>query len=105
MNKEVVLNCKAYINNNQEEECKQYILYIINNQESNTEYKLAYEYIFQQVYIHACLKQKETLALWLKTEIYDKYFDIIQKTALRQMFIYGDYVLRKEKEKQKNKEV
>jgi len=104
MNKEVVLNCKAYINEDLEEEFKQYILYVINNQESNTEYKLAYEYIFQQVYIHACLKRKEALTVWLKTEIYDKYFDIIQKTALRQMFIYGDYVLRKEKEKQKNKD-
>lgn len=101
MNKEVILNCKAYINEGLEQEFKEYILYVINNQESNTDYKLAYEYIFQQVYIHACLKQKETLAMWLKTEIYDKYFDIIQQTALRQMFIYGDYVLRG---KRKNKE-
>ena len=97
MNKEVVLNCKAYINEDLEDTCKQYILYIINHQESNTDYKLAYEYIFQQVYIHACLKQKESLTLWLKTEIYEKYFDIIQKTALRQMFIYGNYLLRKGK--------
>ena len=104
MNKEEILNCKAYINEGLEQECKEYILYIINSQESNTEYKLAYEYIFQQVYIHACLKQKETLALWLKTEIYDKYFDIIQQAALRQMFIYADYVLRKEKEKHKDKD-
>ena len=95
MNKEVILNCKAYINDNLEEECKQYILYIISHQESNPDYKLAYEYIFQQVYIHACLKKKESLTVWLKKEIYEKYFDIIQQTALRQMFIYGNYLLRK----------
>ena len=97
MNKQIILNCKAYINDNLEEECKQYILYILDSQKSNTDYKLGYEYIFQQVYIHACLKQKETLASWFKTEIYEKYFDVIQQTALRQMFIYGHYLLRKGK--------
>ena len=94
MNKEVILNCKAYINEDLEQEFKQYILYVINNQESNTEYKLAYEYIFQQVYIHACLKKKRDIAEWLQTTLFPR-LDPIQQIGLRQVFPYGRYLLAK----------
>ena len=107
MNKEIITNCKNYIDNYNDEECKNYILYIIEQYTNqiieykdaiyqDTTYRLSYEYIFQQVYLHECLKKNESLAKWMKEEIYTKHFDVIQQIALRQMFIYGNYLLRKE---------
>ena len=92
MNKEIILNCKNLINTNQTDEFKNYVLYIIT---LHNDYRLPYEYIFQQIYIHACLKKNAIIMEWLKIEVYEKLFDVIQKTALRQMFIYGNYIYNK----------
>ena len=50
-----------------------------------------WEYIYQKVYLHACLKKKHTIVTWLST-MFEK-LDPIQKIALRQMFSYGKYLL------------
>jgi len=88
MNNQIILECKDFINNNMIDEFKTYVL----NLPSNLEMR---EYIFQQVYIHACLKKNNHLTSWLKKEIYDKYFTSVQQIDIRHMFSYGKYLLLK----------
>ena len=93
MDKVIINTCKDYINTNQNEEFKAYVYETIIFPPED--YRIPYEYIFQKVYIHACLKQNTILATWLKDEIYTNYFDSIQKIGLRQTFSYGNYLLYK----------
>ena len=60
------------------------------------EYKhepFAWDYVFQKIYLHACLKKKKVIADWLQTLFSN--FDPIQQIALRQMFSYGRYLMAK----------
>ena len=50
-------------------------------------------YLFRHIYVHACLKKKQEIAAWLK-ELYET-MDPIIKIALRQIFAYGDYLIKK----------
>lgn len=50
-------------------------------------------YLFRHIYVHACLKKKKEIAAWLK-ELYET-MDPIIKIALRQIFAYGNYLLKK----------
>lgn len=52
-----------------------------------------WEYIYQKLYLHACLKKKHRIVEWLEPMF--KQFDPIQQIALRQMFSYGKYLLAK----------
>jgi hypothetical protein len=52
-----------------------------------------WEYIYQKLYLHACLKKKADIAEHMKG-LFPK-FDPIQQIALRQMFSYGKYLLAK----------
>ncbi len=51
-------------------------------------------YIFQKVYVHACLKGQKESADWLK-QIFEEHSDPIQKIAYRQTYAYGNYLLQK----------
>ncbi len=51
-------------------------------------------YLFRHIYVHACLKKKKEIAVWLK-ELYEETMDPIMKIALRQIFAYGNYLLKK----------
>jgi hypothetical protein len=58
-----------------------------------TEDSLPWDYIYQKVYLHACLKKRREFVSWL-----DGLFEAlepIQRIALRQMFAYGRYLLQK----------
>jgi hypothetical protein len=52
-------------------------------------------YLFRHIYVHACLKKKQEIAAWLK-ELYET-MDPIIKIALRQIFAYGDYLMKNNK--------
>ncbi len=54
---------------------------------------LPWEYIYQKLYLHACLKKKRRIVTWLDS-LYS-LLDPIQQIALRQMFSYGRYLLAK----------
>ena len=58
------------------------------------EYNYDWPTLFHKIYLHACLKKKHEIAYWLQTEIYT-IMDPIQQIALRQIFPYGRYLLRK----------
>lgn len=54
---------------------------------------LAWEYIFEKIYLHAALKKQKAICEWL-----DQLFltmDPIQQIGLRQMFPYAKYLLGK----------
>ena len=53
--------------------------------------ELAWDYIFQKMYIHASLKKQVAILKWMD-ELY-KEFDPIQQIAMRQMFSYSRYLL------------
>ena len=62
----------------------------------NTEFPCVIDWttLFQKVYLHACLKGSTDIATWLEKEIFQQ-LDPIQQIALRQVFPYGRYLLRK----------
>jgi hypothetical protein len=49
-------------------------------------------YIFQKVYLHACLKGRHEAAAWMQNVLF-KTLDPIQQIALRQIFPYGRVLL------------
>jgi hypothetical protein len=59
----------------------------------NLDENYAWEYIYQKLYLHACLKKKQRIVDWMNAMF--EHFDPIQKIALRQMFFYGRYLLAK----------
>ena len=49
-------------------------------------------YLFQKIYLHACVNKYREIAFWLQTTIFNQ-MDPIQQIALRQVFSYGKYLL------------
>jgi hypothetical protein len=89
---DICFKCKTFINDGLDSELKEYVNFLIKNAKN---YQIPTEYVFQQVYIHACLKQRPELAQWLKDNVYELYLDDIQKIGIRQTFSYGKYLLNK----------
>lgn len=54
---------------------------------------LPWDYMFQKVYLHACLKKRKDFVDWMNT-LFEE-LSTIEKVALRQMFSYGRYLLTK----------
>jgi hypothetical protein len=50
-------------------------------------------YLFQKVYLHACLRRRADVASWLQ-EVCFLQLDAIQQIAVRQVFAYGRHLLR-----------
>ena len=61
--------------------------------EENKDENYAWEFIYQKLYLHACLKKKSRIVEWMNGLF--PMFDPIQQIALRQMFSYGRYLLAK----------
>lgn len=78
--------CKALIEEDNLEEL--YAVYLENKEEN-----YPWEYVYQKLYLHACLKKKATIAEFMKGLF--TQFDPIQQIGIRQMFSYGNYLLRK----------
>lgn len=81
-----IKHCKLLIEENNLECLQDYYL-------ENKDEQYAWEYAYQKIYLHACLKKKHTIAEWMKSLF--ETFDPIQQIALRQMFSYGKYLLAK----------
>lgn len=52
-------------------------------------------YVFQKVYLHACLRQKQEIANYIKDLF--QFLPDLDQVAIRQVFHYGNYLLRKKK--------
>ena len=59
----------------------------------DSESQQPWDVIFKDVYLHACLKKRQTIVDWLLT-VYES-MDDISKIALRQVFPYGRHLLKK----------
>lgn len=55
--------------------------------------ELAWDYIFQKVYLHAALKKQHAICEWLDSIFLE--FNPMLQIAMRQMFSYARYLLRK----------
>ncbi len=87
----IIQRCKQYLNENRIEECKSYIQSIVIE---DCEYD--WPVLFHRVYLHACLKGRESIADWLQTSLFPT-MDPIQQIALRQIFPYGRVLLSQAK--------
>lgn len=85
---EIIQPFKLYINADNLESCQLYMVELRNTYE-----ELPWDYIFQKVYLHACLKKKTTIVDWL-LEMY-KELNPIEQIAIRQVFPYGRHLLAK----------
>jgi hypothetical protein len=88
---EIVFHAKKQIDTGDLEGIQRMYLDILN-----TEFETGHEpdmgYMFHRLYIHACLKGQETIAIWLERALYNN-MDPIQQIALRQIFPYGRMLL------------
>ena len=56
--------------------------------------QVAWDLVFKDVYLHACLKKKEPIMKWLEDDIF-QHLDPIQQIALKSTFAYGRHLFRK----------
>lgn len=78
---------KEYINRRDEKGFTDFLL------EIQDDYNGVWDYIFQKVYVHACLKKNKPIVDLLMTQ-YEEMSDI-EKISVRQVFPYGRYLLAK----------
>ena len=64
----------------------------IEYQETDFGRNIAWDFVFQKIYLHAALKKQKHICEWLDTLYIE--FDPIIKIALRQMFSYANYLLK-----------
>ena len=62
-------------------------------QECSDEQGIAWDYVFQTVYLHAALKKQHAICEWLDSVFLT--FNPMTQIAMRQMFSYARYLLRK----------
>jgi len=86
MVEELIYTFKELINKNDIDAFKAYVDQLLNEYTD-----IPWDYIFEKVYIHACLKKRKDIADFL-TEEYKK-LDPIQQIAIRHVFSYGRYLL------------
>jgi hypothetical protein len=70
------------------QDCQDYVEFLREEGEP-----LAWDYIYQKVYLHACLRKQKHIVDWL-LELY-KELSVIEQIAIRQIFPYGRYLLAK----------
>ena len=88
MNANILSECKAYVSAGDLEGLQQYYSEIQNTEFG---YNISWQYIYQKVYLHACLKKKVDIVEWL-ISIFPT-FDSVSQIAMRQMFPYGRHLL------------
>lgn len=87
----IVRECKEIINKNSLQALKDYWIEL---QSFEYDSQPDWPWIFQKVFLHACLKGKKDIATWLREEFESKV-DPIQRIAYRQTYSYGNILLQK----------
>jgi hypothetical protein len=93
----IIAEAKQNINDGNLEEIQTQVCQLIDDPALGREPD--WPFIFQKVYLHACLKGRQEIADWLHKAMYPM-MDPIQQIALRQIFSYGRHLLSKAKKKQ-----
>ncbi len=88
---QIILEIKLFINKGDLQSLKS----LWNEYKLETDFgrEIAWDYIFQKVYLHSALKKQKAICEWLDT-LY-KEFNPVTQIALRQMFPYARYLLNK----------
>jgi hypothetical protein len=88
---QLVAEIKPFINKGNLEGLKeQWVEYRL---ETDFGREIAWDFVFQKIYLHAALKKQKAICDWLDTVFTE--FDPIQQIALRQMFAYAKHLLNK----------
>lgn len=88
VNETIIRKAKEYINCGALTPLQQYFFELTEETEFETDPD--WLYIYQKVYLHACLKKQHDIVEWMKP-LFSK-FDSIQQIAGRQMFSYGNWL-------------
>jgi hypothetical protein len=89
--KQLIAEIKPFIDNGNLDGLKeQWIEY---RTETEFDREIAWDFVFQKIYLHAALKKQHKICEWLDT-VYNQ-FDPIKQIALRQMFSYARHLLNK----------
>lgn len=86
MSEDIIYTFKEYINNKDIEGLKEYIDALAESDES-----VKWDYIFQKVYIHACLKKNKAVAELLLTKFAE--MEPQHQIIARQVLAYGRYLM------------
>ena len=89
MDRSIISTCKEIIDAGDLPKLQSYYQFL----EEPEDYRIPWEYIYQQVYLHACLRKQKEIAEWLHTLL--ETFGPVERIALRQMFSYGKYLLNR----------
>jgi hypothetical protein len=88
---DVIGTLKTYIDRGNVDACKVAVEEFLA--EAATEgYEVPWDYMFQKVYIHACLRKQKEIVGWLTTLF--ETLDPISQIAVRHVFAYGNRLMR-----------
>ncbi len=89
MQEYIIKKFKYYIDDDRYED-----MYELYNNITTPEYhnKISYPFIFQKVYLYACIKRKSEVVVWL-FNVY-KTFALVDRIALRPTIIYGKHLFK-----------
>ena len=93
---EIIKTCKIHIKHRDLGLLKGYY-FDLQDIDISTASGIAYEYIYQKIFLYACIIGVDDILKWLSDLYFD--FDDIVKIALRQSFFYGKYLLKRYKHK------
>ncbi len=88
----MIHDLKLLINNDNLIGVQEYINELLLNE---GEHLMDPAYIFQKVYLHACLMKRKEIADWLEKECFP-LLPAMQQIAIRQCFPYGHVLLSKQ---------
>ena len=92
MEKSIIQYCKSLVDDNNLPLLQCYYNQLTND--TIFDVQPNWDYIFQRVYLHACLRKRRDVAEWMKVEIYPTLNDI-QRTSIRHVFAYGKHLMNK----------
>ena len=95
MNKNLVSEGKTFINNHNIDGLSSHYGYMKELNQTN-EYNCNDQYIFQQLFTHACLKKKKNIIIFL-IRLYFEIFDEFTQIALKHSFVYAKYTIKNDK--------
>ena len=87
---QIIIKLKQYIDLNETNKFKEYLT--LNFEELKNTVDLGY--VFQKVYLHACLRKRKDMAEWLQTECFSR-LQFFEQSSIRQVFAYGNHLLKK----------
>lgn len=89
---EIIKEVKEFINKNNLE-CLKELWTEYQTTDFESYQQVSWDYIFQKVYLHACLKKRRDIVEWLDTLFIG--FNEITQIAIRHTLNYGKYLLNK----------